>query len=272
MGKVLVVGDVTLDWLELDVPRSEPKEEADLKNYQLCAGFRWTPVWGGAKLLERLVEAAIVEAEGELEMHQKTTIERIGLPEAGTDRSRCYLQSLAIIKSMIADKDKAIRVEKFKGFTKGVDKLAVAGVPTGIGAVDCLVLDDAANGCRWDDEFLKGVKEVGANARLVIVKLSRPLDSSSLVEALPKTDNGRRVVIIVNADDLRAQGVDISRRLSWERTALDVVSASRASPLLGRLTRHGDVMVRLGSDGCIVLMFDGGKHLTFDPRGAEGGF
>jgi hypothetical protein len=295
MGKVLVIGDVTLDWLEEAIPRFEPEEPADLRNFQLYPGFNWTPIWGGAALLQRLVDSALTAQRARAGSNTGAQFEvvEIPLPKIGSPETRPYLQSLALVKRVIEEHERPLRVEQFKGFTidEGVigsnagtnkattnTKVAVVPVPKEVGRLDCLILDDAANGCRWNDDFLRNLKALAKNTPLVIVKLSRPLGSSRLVNALPNSTSDRRVVIIVNADDLRAQGVDISRRLSWERTALDVVSASRKSPLLHEMTQRGDVAVRLGSDGCVVLLdkrrkhLKGRKHLVFDPHGTEDAF
>src|SRR5713101_5529504 len=105
MGKVLVVGDVTLDWLEEAVPRSEPKEAAHLRNFQLYPGFRWTPTWGGAALLERLVIEALSAYCGRIVPRTKAKFEVVKnrLPTIGTAKTRPYLQSLALVKPVIED-------------------------------------------------------------------------------------------------------------------------------------------------------------------------
>ena len=275
--KVLVAGDVTLDWLEERIARVDrPSDRPDSqKNYQLYnPGFRWTAVWGGAALLERLVRKAV-----EVKCPSRFVVEPIGLPDEKSEAAREYLQSLALVGPTARDdesdpeSDAPVKVVRFKGFWNSAADPAVMKIPPSseVGPVHCIVLDDAANGCRWNnDRFLNPLKALLPTARLVVVKLSRPLDSKKLLHML-RGGEARRIVIM-NADDLRAHSVDISRRLSWERSAVDIVAASSASDILRELSELGDVVIRLGSDGCVVLPRQGDKHLVFDPRGAEDEF
>jgi hypothetical protein len=271
---IAVMGDVTLDWLEEVVPRSH--NEA-LRNYELHSGFRWTPVWGGAALLERLLKSAI-EKKLKLGAASRFIFEdgRGLLPDETSGDARAYLQSLAVVRQMINDQGKPIRVDSFRGFmAEQKDKIKIAPYSTNVSSLACLVVDDAANGCRDDDDFVKHLTSLFTDAPLIVLKLSRPLNRSRLMGSLVRRgpNSGQRVVIIVNADDLRAQGVDISRRLSWERSAADLVTVANDSPILSDLSRIGDVLVRFGNDGCVVLEHDtNNRFLVFDPRRAEDGY
>jgi hypothetical protein len=269
---IVVVGDVTLDWLQEEIPRSQTGRTGEQHNYELYSGFRWTPVWGGAALVERLLKAALAAKKHGL--RAAFAFEGVGkrLPRAITGGARKYLQSLAIVKQMVKDEGEPIRVDPFRGFTADPAMgTAVAPFPTEISSVDCIVVDDAANGCRDDNTFVSNLTRLCAQAPLVVIKLSRPLNRSVLMTALVNSSpaQAQRTVIIVNADDLRAQGLDISRRLSWERSAIDLLSTASASSILSHLSSVGDVLVRFGNDGCIVLERGGPHYLVFDPHRAE---
>lgn len=272
---IVALGDVTLDWLEEATPRRQPGPTVELRNYQLFPGYDWTCVWGGAALVRRLLQHAIVSwrLEHKFEV-DKTLAEK--LPPPHDLAARGYLQSLAIVRQMPSDPGSPVRVELFKGFTAGAATTAVAPVPSIPVAPRCLVVDDAANGSRDDPNF---VRKFAALARtnaelLVILKLSRPLEHSRLIDALTSTKppDHRRVVVVVNAHDLRAQGIHISRRLSWERSATDLIAICDKAKILKGLCRIGDVLIRFGNDGCIVLPRKGERFLVFDPRRAEDGF
>ena len=91
-----------------------------------------------------------------------------------------------------------------------------------------MVLDDAGNGFRdskaaWPGAVKKGKKPI------VVVKMSGPMAHGALWEELQK-HHADRMVVIINADDLRQAGAKISRRLSWERTAQDLVWQMAANP------------------------------------------
>lgn len=305
---VVVLGDVTIDWLEEAVPNTELREPETQKSYELYnPGFRWISVWGGAALLRCLLDSAITKVSG-----STFDVQLIPGPNqpsfcesrvpTGAD-SRDYVQSLAVVKDVgdeTGEKDKKsktvrsgkdkkkpkkklIRVETFKGFSSREAPIVVPVPPPDkiTGTLRCLVVDDAANGWRPRQAaekaaFVAALRSLADQAELVVIKPSRPIECGYLTDALPPRSK-RRVVIIINADDLRAHGVDISRRLSWEKSAADVLIASRGSGVLHDLRGLGDVLVRLGSDGCVVLPRverpgPDQAFLVFDPVGAEGAY
>jgi hypothetical protein len=274
---IVVLGDVTLDWLQEEIPRSQAGGERR-HNYELYAGFRWTPVWGGAALVERLLDAAINTSPSLGARFKFTGVSALLTNKMIEENAHEFLQSLAVVKEAVKeeveDKRKPIRVDSFRGFMatsiKPEDRKKL--YPTEVSPLACIVIDDAANGCRDDEGFVDNLMKLAADAPLIVIKLSRPLDRNDLTEKLADLDPKprRRIVVVVNADDLRAQGLDISRRLSWERSAIDLVSAAGASPILRRLSKIGDVLVRFGNDGCIVMERGHGQYLVFDPRRAEG--
>lgn len=294
--QVLVVGDVTLDWLEETIPRTERGGDK-LRNYELYnPGFQWNAVWGGAALLHRLTGAALKELQRPSKIPRTpgsrkagaVDVVKIKWPDVESREARGYVASLALIKPTPSDDAKErksndqipIRVERFLGFSgpmvndpKGPPPPpAVMRVPSpqDVGNLACLVIDDAANGCRWTEEFVGGVRAHAAHSACVIVKLSRPLHKNPMLDELLNT-NKDKLVVIMGVDDLRAEGIDISRRLSWERTASDLLSAIGEGEILGKLTGVRALIIRLGSDGCVVLTAKA-RHLVFDPQGAEDDF
>jgi hypothetical protein len=283
---IVVIGDVTVDWLQEEIPRSQAGG-ARRHNYELYAGFRSTPVWGGAALVGRLLSAAIRSDPGLAGQFEFAGVG--GLSEnLIKDHAHKFLQSLAIVKESVKDKEKCkpVRVDSFRGFMAVPEKPAAgpktpaAGdakpdeielYPKSVAPLACIVVDDAANGCRDDEDFVANLMKLAADAPLIVVKLSRPLDHNDLTTKLANlvSKPDRRIVIVVNADDLRDQGLDISRRLSWERSAADLILAAKTSDILGGLRHIGHVLVRFGNDGCVVLEQNKRPHLVFDPRRAE---
>ena len=104
--------------------------------------------------------------------------------------------------------------------------------------------------------------------------MSRPLAAGRLFGELRKR-HGDRLVLVVSADDLRQEGIKISRRLSWERTAREFVWQMASNPALLALNGCAAVVVRFGVDGAIVYSrFKGAVEswLYYDPAAGEGGF
>lgn len=84
-----------------------------------------------------------------------------------------------------------------------------------------------------------------------------------------------RLVVVVSARALRDCGVNLSRRLSWERTAKDFVWQLACNPRLAALANLKHLVVRLDLDGAIYYTTgsDGPRTwLFFDPMQVEGGF
>jgi len=111
--------------------------------------------------------------------------------------------------------------------------------------------------------------------------MARPLAAGPLWEAIrqgPPVEDGthdpERLVVVINADDLRAEGIELSRHLSWERTAEDFVRQLAANGRLDSLVTCADLVVRFGCEG---VNHHRGRSvdapvLYFDPLHAEGEF
>lgn len=84
-----------------------------------------------------------------------------------------------------------------------------------------------------------------------------------------------RTLVIVNADLLRFMGANISRRLSWERTAQDFVTELQCHPRLKHLAHFSNLIVRLGVTAAIhCFTYEGVSHRRFyyDPTAHDGIF
>lgn len=60
-------------------------------------------------------------------------------------------------------------------------------------------------------------------------------------------------IVIINADDLRAKGVNISKGLSWEKTGLDFIWQMKNNPKLKFLANCKHLIVPLGLEGAIYF-------------------
>jgi len=152
------------------------------------------------------------------------------------------------------------------------------------GAIDrasMLVLDDSANGFRhngdaWEDLI------VSTRPRWLIVKMARPLADSPMwtrVRAGPIGDDHKphpeRLIVVVNAHDLRDEKMALSQRLSWELTCEDFVRELHSNEKLALLAATGaHLLVRFSCDGVIYHSGSGvpATKLFFDPKHAEGEF
>lgn len=154
---------------------------------------------------------------------------------------------------------------------EGPERLEIAKVE----APDVLVLDDGAYIFREQAScpawHLPDTEEAGP--RWIVLKHCRPVAQGPLWHALERS-HAKRLVCLVAADDLRHEGASVSRGLSWDATAVQLLDALRSNPALSRLLACAHLVVRLGCDGALWVDRTSPAALratlVFDPRRAEG--
>jgi hypothetical protein len=270
--KIVVAGDVTIDWLMWRVKAKDPggKGGPEPLNWKLYQGTRMTPRPGGALLLARLVQ----EATG-------LPVLAPGLRNLPNIPPKDILHSLVLLEGSpytTEEKDKknlVFRVKQNLGYNGPEDgkvrPLKVQGDEAG---ADLVVLDDAGNGFRDEEEVWPLAVTTTGHKPLVILKMSRPLQTGGLWQRL-RRDHDQNLVVVISADDLRAEGVKISRQLSWERTAMDFVWQMANNHNLDDLKQCRNLIVRFGLDGAIhYYQGEAGPEaqLYYDPLRQEGGF
>lgn len=271
--KIVVAGDVTIDWLQWSI-KSDAEEE-NKPNWEYYPGYNSKVVEGGAILMaEMLKEALNVYKSGKsvpfqiISQKLKRPLECIPPKEA--------IHSIAYLDKFEDTKGKSkevFRVKEFRGFVGPKEELPFHPIVEDDPSADVVVLDDAANGFRNNDNIWPlAIKE--NKKPLVFYKMSRPLVSGKLWEKLlkPHSDN---LVVIVSAKDLRDYGVNISRKLSWERTADDFVWQVSNNPNITDLKTLKHLVVRFGIDGAIYYRFNDGSpeaDLYYDPMVFEDGY
>ncbi|CAH0016461.1 unnamed protein product [Clonostachys rhizophaga] len=121
-----------------------------------------------------------------------------------------------------------------------------------------------------------------ARPRWLLYKMGRPLAQSNLWDVFrggPRAGESAnpdrdRMVVVVNANDLRAEGIELSRNLSWEKTAEDFVMQLACNGQLDTLVACAHLIVLFGCDG--VIHYQGHSKaspiLYFDSERAEGEF
>ncbi|HEY3361035.1 MAG TPA: hypothetical protein VGK06_04190 [Methanosarcina sp.] len=82
------------------------------------------------------------------------------------------------------------------------------------------------------------------------------------------------LILILNADDLRKLGANISRSISWEKTALDCLWEIKHNPGLVQINDLPNVIIRFKNEGAIYYNGQSkriGAKLYFNPAYVEGG-
>ena len=242
--KIVVAGDVTLDWLESEVKAHEDCSD-NTPNWKLYTGLNMTVRKGGALLLARMVKHACCKAE--------VISHKVAEPVENISKDEVIRSFVSIKKN---EKDGAYRIDKFCGFAgPGESKEILRYVQNDIKGddpdADIVILDDSGNGFRDADEsaFPQAIKTEGKSP-IVILKMSRPLLKGKLWEHLIK-EHAKKLIVVLSADDLRECGMNISRRLSWERTAQDFVEQMPNTDIGHKLTALNHLIVRFDIEGAI---------------------
>jgi hypothetical protein len=149
------------------------------------------------------------------------------------------------------DKNKVYRIQQFLGF-RGPD----IGMPklfpiiNDEANVDMVILDDENNGFNSGEEFWPQSLMNDEKSPIIIYKTNNLGENNKLLNHL----NNRyleNTIVVINADDLRSKGVNISKSISWERTALDFVWQFENNQNIGSLANCKHVIILLGVEGAI---------------------
>jgi hypothetical protein len=256
--KIVVAGDVVEDYLQFSLVSKDPTIRHNWQRYSRTTAERH---FGGAALAADLLRSCLSP-----ESVASYQLPVSGLrPNPNLVRSYIKLQQFPIQK--FQKEEKVFRVEEFIGFADGSGPLAFDIKHPGAKLV---VLNDCGNGfrdqeSRWPDAIKNNDKPI------VILKTSSPIAEGALWRELVRRHNNR-LLVVVNADDLRREGGYISRGISWERTALDFAMQVKENPTLREIKRCRNIIVRFGLEGVIHYSNHGTERIRifYDPDQIEG--
>lgn len=259
---VVVTGDVTMDWNVLRSRHSDPPSATWTARDLARASCQR----GGAALLAELVAetARRLGTSGVDVALRGPTLPR-GRLSPGDER---YHHSYALWGRTGG----AWRVEEFLGLDRGPADTPPEWMKSDgdASAANLVILDDAGLGFRDYPELWP--QALGATARpWVLLKMARPVATGPLWERLQGLAD--RMIVVMTIDDLRLTDVQISRELSWERTAQDLVWELVHNPNVNALSRCAHVVVSFDTAGAIVLSAGASGprgELVFDPPVIEG--
>lgn len=169
---------------------------------------------------------------------------------------------------------KVYRISQFMGFTG-----PITGVPKQFPIeeddenADLVILNDENNGFNTNEEFWPLALKSHNKSPIIIYKMNNPNCSSMLWKHIEEF-HIKNTIVVMNGDDLRSRGVNISKGLSWERTALDFVWQMNNNPHLCFLADCQHLIVPFGLEGAIYYKKHEGieSHLYFLTYEFEGGF
>jgi hypothetical protein len=281
-AKVVVTGDITLDW---NLARSRgPEAQGPAWEPGVCSALRWQR--GGAALLADLLEgvAAQIRERAAYEIRQPDTPRRTGTAgdaRLGPEDSRFHHSYASWLPCAYAtakgfEKEKpAWRVGEFLGINRCSSAEASpdwARVVNDSIDASLVVLDDADLGFRSKRALWPVCLTAPGSPRWVLVKMSRPIAQGELWEHL-STQHADRLIAVMTVNDLRLSEVQISRELSWERTAQDLAWEVIYNRHLRGLARCAHVVISFNAAGAFLYSRGDGEtrgRLLFDPEVVEG--
>jgi hypothetical protein len=268
---VVVAGDITLNWnLARRIVTQRTRVLWDPDHYMQA----YVQV-GGAALLGRLIHAA---AEGTANVLYPDPLARPRVP--GTPP---FWHSYAICaqfpkKGRQTNNELVWRVQEFLGLDRQRSDLpenpAERLLSQDEGEGDIIVLDEANQGFRdlKDEVWPKSLVKPRDGAWLLL-KSTRPSFDEKQAQIWNQLAEGfqGRVVLVVTINDLRLEGMRISRGLSWETTVEDLVREVRS---IRQRVPYAHLVVSLYTEGAVIFSDHGTNDqsidLYYDPLCMEG--
>ena len=275
---VVVTGDITIDWNLARSRGPEAKGPAWLQD--VCAHVSWQ--LGGVALLANLIKAVAEPAgftvlQPQLPDKNPTSPAPPVQPE---DPTFHHSHASWMLNPYTSDKNdekalKSWRIHEFLGINRC--SLSAPGERDKVQGDDpdaeLVVLDDAALGFNHCAELWPAALTTEGRKPWVVVKMARIGDGSLWTKLIEHHSD--RLVVVFNVNDFRHREAQISRELSWERTAQDIAWEIAFNPAFRDLARCAHVIVSFNAAGALVVSrqpqgFPPACTLVFDPAAIEG--
>ncbi|OJJ66197.1 hypothetical protein ASPBRDRAFT_201102 [Aspergillus brasiliensis CBS 101740] len=171
------------------------------------------------------------------------------------------------------------RVEKSMKLARQAAWHAPAATAAPVADAKIMILQEAEDGFTDTDHAISWCREMRPD--LLVYHMARPLGTGELWDVVrfgPFTRDGTqdpmKLIVVVSADDIRAEGVEISDGHSWEKSCEDFVENLGSGGRLDTVITCAHLIVLFGCDGLIYHRGRGGYEpmLFFDPVRGEGDF
>jgi len=267
---IVVTGDVTMDW---NLAR-ERDGVNDSWSADSCSRVWWQR--GGAVLQADLLDAVVesLKKDGAADFKLLQTAAPYEPVHHGDSR---FHHVYALWTPFGKGKDIAWRVKQFLGLdacslSTGAEENDWMQIVDDSMDADIVILDDAALGFRDRNDVWPEAIQNLSHESWIVLKMSKPVAKGPLWEHLLE-NYAEKLIVVTTIDDLRQTEVQISRQISWERTAQDTVWELTHNPRVTGLSRCAHVVVSFHTAGSVLLsnLPDGGSRSTllFDPQVME---
>lgn len=286
----VVTGDVTTDFnIAISQEKDSKKQDWNTNNYAQVYQQR-----GSALMLVDLIRA-LVKRSGLIAKNEDVR-KRVACPHdrssGRTASPNRFYSTWSKFEYGTGKTDKEMspvwRVEEVLGFQKGETKEQRISPANDNDNADIVIIDDANLGFRKQADPIR--PELWTRALLnkkrppwVLVKMSSPVaDAEDALWDYLHKNHADKLIALISIDDLRLTEVQISRELSWELTAQDLIRELICNPKVNALSQCAYVVVLFGADGAVLLSRpesvkgSEGQYLMpkaqlfFDPKTIEG--
>ena len=268
---VVVAGDVTMDWniaTSLGTKGAIPNWSQDINS-----SLFWQR--GGAAQLADMIEAI----SKNLPTDQQYVVRQMDTPRQEVFPSdKRYHHSFTMwapfkYSEKTPQGKPAWRVEYFLGIGRSTeDAVPSMKVIDDDPSAQLIVLDDGGLGFRNQEALWPQALHARKKSAWILLKMAQPVARGPLWDRLVN-DFSERLVVITTVNDLRQTAIQISRNISWERTAQDLSWELTYNPHVNSMSRCAYVIVSFYAAGAILLSWKSGRvkaTLFFDPFAMEG--
>jgi len=262
--RIAVAGDVSRDTLTW--PVKVKKEDIHWETGTLVS-IGSGKVDGGALLLaDFLREKADIEVLSQKE------------PDNEVNMSEKLLNShmdVDLFPSTPGSKEKVYRIKNFRGLElPDSGKVMQLGMAQDDENAEMVILFDQGKGFLQDRSKWPIALTTPDKKPIVIYRMSTSPASWKSWEYIAEHHH-EKAVVIINANALRDYGINISRCLSWERTAMDLKWQLTYNHKLVPLLKCANLVVLFGIDGAVCFRNSAGTmeaSLVYDPVEMEDGY
>jgi hypothetical protein len=285
-SKVLVTGDFVIDHHILKGNKSEASSKSGIGTFQIYT-------YGGAKLtydlsagFVNLIQQFIQDEEKaknadktkeepkflEFEYIWPFIVKPVASPNNGTVHDS-YIRWQITEKDKKGEKEQICSLSEKLGFGIQMDNDTKDWFEVidnhKAQEFDTIVIDEAGIGFRNHPEAWPNFEK----ANNIILKTTYPLCDGKLWDELMKHKN--KLTTIVNLNQINHYNIKVSKSISWEQTALDIVYGLYNNKTLKDLLNSNAVIVTIGSAGAVIVEKNGKSRaleysLVYDPANMEG--
>ena len=272
--KIVVAGDVSVDWYYWPRPSYSSKEDT---NWKLYEGIDTNPQLGGATLLAEWLRdiLRIRTEESPYSLASQSCEDLIRKSLSEVLHTNVYLDLFPPFSSSDTKEEvKVYRVKNYLGHIASVDNKqhpASLEILEDRQDADIVIIYDAGDGFRFEKEAWPEALK-GDRKPVVIYNMYPPLFKGDLWKHILRYHK-EKLILIMNADDLRKIGTNISRSVSWEKSAIEFLWEIYHKEDLAEIKELNNVITRFKYEGAIHYRGKTDRSkLYFDPVSGEGEF